>query len=560
MNRLFLKDRIYPFFIAVTLFVVINLVVSYFYLRVDLTAEKRYTLASNSKSLLKKLSKPMYIKLYLSGDLNAGFRLLSKTTREMFDEMEVFSGTNMRYDVIDPNAGTDSERVALLKELKARGMEAIPVFETLDDGSKKQTQVYPYMIVSLGDKDLVVNLLENIPGLSGSENLNKSMEALEYKIVDAVRRLTIDSKPKIAFLEGHGELSEYDVIDVTRELSRYYQVERGAIQMDASALNGFKCVVVAAPTKPFSEKDKFVLNQYVMQGGNLLWLLDGVALSLDSLQHSASSVGMPLELNLEDLLFNFGFRVNSLVIQDIQCAMIPVNVSKVNDAPKFVSAPWYFNPLLLPAQNNSISKNINVVRGQFVSTLDTVGDELGIKRKVLLASSRFTKFSKPPVMVSLAKINEAPKKEDFIHSFATVGVLAEGSFNSAFEFRAPPAGLINVLPAINKGKSAKMIVVADGDIIRNEVRLKDSQPQIIPLGYDEISHQTFGNRSFIVNSVNYLCDDMGWMELRNRNNILRILDKAKVGESAFFYKMLNVVLPIILLLLSGLAFSVYRKR
>ncbi len=560
MNKILLKDKFSPFIVGIAFFVLVNVVASYLYIRLDLTAEKRYTLASNSKKLLKDLKHPLHIKLYLSGDLNSGFRLLSKNSVEMFDEMEVFSGTNLRYDVIDPTSGSESDRVSLIKELKTRGMEPIPVFETLDDGSKKQTLVYPYFIIALGDKELVVNLLENIPGLSGADNLNKSTETLEFKVVDAIRRLTTETKPRIAFLEGHGELDDYEVVDVTHELSRYYKVERGAIQMDASILNNYKCVIIASPKKAFSEKDKFVLNQYVMQGGNLLWLVDGVSLSLDSLQHTPTSVGMPLELNTEDILFKYGFRINGIAIEDIQCAMIPVNVASLTDAPKFVPAPWYYSPLLLPAQNNSITKNINVVKGEFTSSLDTVGDELGLKRKVLLASSRFSKISKAPVVVSLVKINEAPKKEEFTKSFIPVAVVAEGEFPSSFEFRAVPAGLQNCTPAVTKGKFAKMIVVADGDIIRNGVRFKDSQPQIVPLGYDEISHQTFGNKSFIVNSVNYLCDDMGWMELRNRNNVLRLLDKAKVAESAMFYKLLNVILPIILLIISGIVVSIMRKR
>ena len=560
MKKLFFKERFYPLLIALLVFVAVNFAVSFVYFRLDLTTEKRFTLAQNTKGLLKGLVKPMHLKLYLAGDLNSGFRYLSKSTIEMLDEMEILSGTSFRYEVIDPLQLESAERAALIKGFKTKGLEAVPVFESLEDGSKKQSLVYPYLEVVIDNKELIIDLLDNIPGLSGSDNLNKSTETLEFKIVDGIRRLTTSQKPRIAFLEGQGELSEYDAIDVTKELSKYYSVERGSIQTDAAVLNAYKCVIIAAPKRPFSEKDKFVLNQYVMQGGNLLCFLDGISLSLDSLQNSPNSVGMPLELNLEDLLFKYGFRLNGSAIEDLQCSMIPVNIAPIGGAPKFVPAPWYFNPLLLPAQNNSITKNINVVRGEFVSSLDTVGDDATIKRTVLLASSRFSRISQAPVIASLTNINKAPKKEDFNRSFITVAALAEGKFGSSFEFRQPPLGLSNVAPSVAVGKFAKIVVVADGDILRNMVRFKDSQPQIVPLGYDEISHQTFGNKAFVVNCVNYLCDDMGWMELRNRSNTLRTLDKAKVIESSFFYKMINVALPLILLIFSGIAFNVWRKR
>lgn len=560
MSKVKDQNRVFSYFIGVALFIAINLIASYIYVRYDLTAEKRYTISGNSKTLLKSLDKPVFIKLYLSGDLNTGFRYLSKTTIEMFEEMELISGTNFRYSVVDPANTSNDDHSVILKELKEMGVEAVPVFETLDDGSRKQSMVYPYFKISLDENHLVVNLLENLPGYSGAENLNKSIEMLEFKIVDGIRKLKVNEKPKIAFLEGHGELNELEVIDVTRALSQTYQVERGAISTDGNVLNGYKCVIIAGPTKPFSENDKFVLNQYVMQGGNLLCLVDGISLSLDSLMNSPVTIGFPLSVNLEDLLFNFGFRVNGVALQDVQCSMIPVNIAKVGEAPKFVPAPWYFNPLLLPAQNSSITKNINVVKGEFVSLIDTVGDDLKLNRKVILATSRFSKISPAPVEVSLLKINEAPDKPSFNRSFLPVAVLAEGSFPSAFQYRQPPVGLTNAAPAVAQSKPAKMVVVADADVIRNNVRFKDSQPQIIALGYDEFSHQTYGNKEFIVNSVNYLCDDMGWMELRNRNNKLRLLDKAKISDSALFYKLMNVALPLILLVISGLVVALLRRR
>ncbi len=556
----FINAKLSSIAIAIIAFVGINLVASFLYLRYDLTSEKRYTLSRNTKELLRSLDKSVRIEIYLDGELNSGFRLLAKSTREMADEMEVLSGIHLRYEFIDVASVKDEDKKPLLKMLSERKMDPIPVFETLEDGSKKQTQVYPYMVMKMGDKELVVNLLENLPGLSGSENLNKSIEVLEFKFTDAIRRLKSDVKPKVAFLEGHGELDEYDVMDVTHQLSQYYQVERGSIQQDASVLSDYKCVIVAAPTAPFSEKDKFILNQYVMNGGSVLWLVDGLALSLDGLQERSTSIGLPLDLNLDDMLFKYGFRINRVTVQDIQCAMIPVNVAKIGEAPKFVPAPWMFNPLLLPAQNSPITKSINVVKGEFVSTIDSVGEDNGLKRKVLLASSRFSKISKPPVMVSLFSVNEKPKKEEFTHSFLPVAMVAEGEFPSLFEFRASPVGVSNVQKAVSVGKSTKMILVADGDLIRNEVRFKESNPQIIPLGYDEVNHQTYGNKDFIVNSVNYLADDGGWMALRNRSNVLRLLDKAKVAEDALFYKLLNVVTPLVLLILLGIGYNFYRKR
>jgi ABC-2 type transport system permease protein len=541
--------------------ILVNLLASSVVLRWDLTSEKRFTLSDITKTFLSDMDEPVFAHVYLSGDLNVGFDRLSRSTREKLDEFRVFGDRNIDYQFIDPAETAEASKRAA-ERLKNLGLDPVPVFEATEDGSRKRTLVYPYVVFQQGDAEIAINLLENIPGQSGAENLNASIEALEYKFTDALRRLLLDEKRMIAFLEGQGEFNELDVIDITDALSQYYQVDRGNPGNNPEMLEPYDALIIAGPSGTFSEPEKYAIDQYIMNGGSVLWLIDGINASMDSLKNATQTVGLPLDVNLNDQLFRYGFRINSVLVQDVQAGVVPVNVAPPGESPRFVPMPWIFNPLLNTNSQHPVTRNVNVVKGAFVSSIDTVGNGLDTQVVPLLRTSRHSREMPAPVYISLAQVEEEPRRESFPQSNITVAYAADGVFPSVFKNRALP-------PEVNhpSGKQrdvslpTRMIVVGDGAIIRNEVRRRESSnPRIMPLGFDESTNQTYGNKQFILNAVNYLTDEEGWMQLRTRNYRLRLLDRDKVANEADFWKMINVGLPLLLVLIVGLVIPFIRKK
>jgi len=551
--------KIIQFAVLIGGLIALNWLSQQLFFRVDLTSEKRHTLTETSLQFLKDLDSELYIKVYLDGDLNAGFSRLSKATREMLEEFKSEAGRSLQFEFIKPDDKTAKQKKQLRDDLAEFGLEAQTVFETAEDGRKIQSYVFPYALVYYKERIVGVNLLENLPSRSGSENLNISIESLEFKLTNAFRKLLSNEKPKIAFLEGHGELDELDVIEATDALSSYYQVDRGQIGSDPDILNAYKAIIIAKPSKPFSEKDKFVLDQYLMNGGRLLYLIDAVNVTLDSLRKAPQTLGLYNDVNMDDQLFKYGIRVNPVVIEDVQAGKILMN-AKPTGQPQLVPVPWLYSPLLSTAQNHSITRNINLVRGDFTGTVDTVGTNLELSRQILLRTSQFTKVNQTPVFISMADVNKQPKQAEFNDSHKAVAVIQEGIFPSVFKNRQQPQGLDKKVTFKSSSVPTRMMVIADGDIIRNNVRAKLTNPKIMPLGYDEGSQQLYGNKNFIVNAVNYLCDDDSWMDLRGRHLALRLLDKQKLSEGTGIWKWLNVALPIVLMILGSIVFSFIRHR
>ncbi len=545
--------------IIITL-ILINIIGSEWFFRLDLTSEKRYSLSENTKELFANNQDTISIKIFLDGDLNIGFQKLSKATRELLYECKVYGRNRLHIEFIDPQEGTKKEKQEISELFKKLDLHPQTVFEKTEDGRNTRSLVYPYAIVEIKDYQLPINLLENIQGYSGKENLNKSIEELEYKFTDAIRRLTTPERPKIAFLEGQGELDEVDVIDITDELSKYYQVDRGKIGTDPHILDPYKAIIIAKPQKKFSESDKFIIDQYFMHGGKILWLVDAVNITLDSLRQAGATIGLYSDINISDQLFKYGVRINPVLIRDIQCGMIPITVPGKDQQPQITPAPWLFNPLLIPNSQHAISRNMNMIEGEFTSSIDTVNAGLKLKRTVLLETSRYSRTDQVPVYVSLSFVNNKTRREDFTQSHLPVAVIEEGIFPSVFQNRLIPQNIDKSYTKIKQQSSpTQMIVIADGDLIKNKVHNKSSNPQILPLGYDELSNQTFGNKDFITNAVNYLCDDDGWMELRARSYKLRILDRSKISDDSLKWKIINLAIPLALIFLLAICISVIRK-
>ena len=553
--------------IAHIVILILSIVALYFisekcFFRLDLTSEKRYSISDNTERLLEGLEKPLDIKIYLDGDLNPGFLRLKRATKEMLDEFSAYCGSEIEYEFINPSSGaTNAEREKKYAELEKRGMRGTMVYDRDNEGKAIQKIIYPWAEISYDGKTLPVCLLKNVAGNSGEENLNISIENLEFGLTDVIRMLYNREVQKIAFIEGHGEFPEPLVYDASQGLSHYYQVDRGSITNDVNILDGYKAIIIAGPESKFTEQEKYVIDQYIMKGGKVLWLLDGSRISLDSLSTNSQTIGIINEVNLEDQLFTYGVRINPVLVQNVQCALVPVNMAREGDQPKYEPSSWYYSPLLMTSPEHPATRNLTPVKSEFTSSIDFVGSELNVKREVLLATSPGSHIQSVPSIVSMDVINVEKNAQYFnISSRIFVGVAEEGIFPSVFRNRLIPEGIQTKEKTLTESKPTKMVFVADADIIRNDVQGSGENMNILPLGFDRYMNQQFGNKDFILNAVNYLTDDDGWMELRNREIKLRLLHKPSVIGLRTFWQTANMVFPLLLLGLFGGIFLFIRKR
>ena len=508
---------------------------------------------------MAKMDAPLEVTVYLDGDLNPGFQRLKKSTAELLDELSVYSDKRITVKYENPSlADSPDQREKKYLELQTRGLNPTAVYERDKEGKSIQKIIFPWIEINYKGKKVPVCLLKNILGNSGEDNLNISIENLEFEITDGIRRLVNTKVSKIAFIEGHGELSEAETYDISKSLSRYFQIDRGVLANNAAVLNDYKAIIIAKPTKPFSESDKFIIDQYIMNGGRVLWLIDGVRIAKENLSTIGLSPAMELDLNLNDQLFRYGIRINPVLLQDVQCVSVPVNIAPANATPQFEPTPLYFTPLLLASPEHPVSRNITEVRSEFCSGIDVVGQNKQVSYNLLLASSENTHIIGTPTTIDMSQKLKANDKTYFNVSYVPVAVAMEGNFDSDFANRMVPKGLTNTLPILKQSMKTRQIVVADGDIIRNEISIKDSTS--IPLGFDRYTNQQFGNKDFIQNAVLYLADNDGWIQLRNRTLKLRLLNKQISSDEKTVWQLVNVVSSIVLLVLLGIGYQIVRKR
>lgn len=562
MNRKDIKKQhIIQLLSLIASIILIGYISSFVFFRFDLTQEKRYTISPVTKDILRNLQSEVFVKVYLEGDIPSGFNKLRSSTIEMLDELRVYAGDNLQYQFIDPYESKDKKAIqGLIEELYNKGLQ--PTVAKIKDanGGYAERSIIPGALVSCDGVEVPVNLLSNNPGLSAQENLNRSEQTLEYNFVSSIKSLTDTVLRKVAFLQGHGELNQYEFGDIMRELSNFYQVDTGSLTGNVNTLNAYQCVIVAKPQKPFSEEDKFILDQYIMNGGRVLWLIDEVNVNADSLS-AGKTFAFIQPLNLDDQLFKYGVRVNPVLAQDVQCSLIPVNVAVNASQPKFAPAPWLYYPLLSGSQLHPVSRNINMVRAQFANYIDTLGNSNDVKKQVLLATSRYSRVKNAPSIISLSEIREQHSRDDFKLSHLPVAVVLEGNFTSVFKNRMTDNLKVKGnFKYREQSENTRMIVIADGDIIRNDVRSTPQGIMISALGYDKYTSQTFGNKEFILNAVNYLTDDKGLMNLRTREITLRLLDKEKIMDSKTFWIVLNTLIPLLMIVVFAVGFELMRKR
>ncbi len=550
--------------------IVLNVLSGFYFTRFDLTTEGRYTLSDTSTELLEELDDVIYLKVYLDGELPAGFRRLRDRTREMLDEFRAFSGNKIEYEFINPsNQPDEKSRNELYRQLSKQGLMPTNIQIKAEDGVE-QKLIFPGAIMTYRGEETALQLLKSQMGAAPEQMLNSSTEDLEYEITNAIRKLTSVRAESVGFIEGHGELTERQVADMAKSLSEYYRLERvninGQLNSLVSRAEGdsgtiifprYKAIVIAKPDSAFSEEDKFMIDQYVMYGGRVLWLMESVFCNMDSLRYAPSTLAIPQSTNLDDMLFKYGVRVNTDLLQDARCAAIPGPSGYVGDQLQWALQPWVFFPIAIPTSEHPIVRNLNGIKLEFASSLDTVGN-LGIKKTILLSTSDKTRVLRTPTNVSLDVMVQEPKPEQFNRKNVPVAILLEGKFESVFKNRLTT--MIKASKDIQfreTGKRSKMIVVSDGDIMRNHI---NPDGTYLPTGFDKYTNQQFGNKTFLLNAINYLCDDLSLTSIRSRSLEIRLLDRKKAEAERTKWQFINVGIPILLVLLFGFINAYLRKK
>ena len=550
------KQSLLQLILLVSILVLLNVLSRFVFSRVDMTQEKRFTLSSSSKQLSKDLKDIIFFKIYLDGDLPPGFNRLKNSLKELLDEFRVYSGDNIEYEFIDPSASSDEkEKMQLYKQLAGKGL--IPTnLEQKDQAGQSQKIIFPGAIVTYRSKEYPLQILKSKMGSSPEQMLNNSIENLEYEISSMLRRITVERSLSVGFLQGQKELPTIRISDASNALSDFYKVDSVNINGALNALKDFSALIIARPDTAFDEKDKFIIDQYIMHGGKVLWLIDRMQINMDSLTASSSNVAVPIDLNIDDMLFKYGVRINTDLLLDLQAAPIPIVTGYVGNQPKQKLFPWYYFPLLQTEGLNPIIYNLNAIKTEFISSIDTIESE-NVNKTILLTTSKFSRLQMAPARVSLNMLREEPDPKMFNKQNIPVAVLLEGNFTSNYVNRIPDQ--IASSSEIDFKKTSEltsMIVISDGDIISNYVNKKGN---IYPLGYDRFPGQNYGNKNFILNCIDYLCGNKAILGLRGKEFKLRLLDAAKTENRASI-QWINLLLPAFIVLILGFIFNFIRKK
>ena len=574
------RNEITSLIIILIVIVLANIIGSFIYTRIDLTSEKRYTLSNTSKEILKKLDDYVYFRVYLEGEFPAGFKKLRKETKEMLDEFRAYSKF-IDYEFINPSESNDqAERQETYKLLWQSGLNYYTETVQTNNGLQ-QIIIWPGVILSYRENELPIDLLSGQSGQSQETVLNNSAQDLEYKLISAIKEVSTIVKPNIAFVDGHGELSDLEVYDIANSLSAKFNIKRTTLNEQLNSLMkrdlgqdssirikpAYDAIIIAKPTKAFSEKNKFIIDQYIMYGGKVMWLLDAVNASMDSLQSAESTMGLAQNLNLDDQLFKYGIKLNRNLLLAYPCAQIGLVTGQGNNLQSTL-LPWYYFPLLSPASEHPIVRNLEAVKSDFVSSLEPTTSAPEIQKIPLLKTSDYTKVSSAPVYISLDILNQRPDASMFPQKGMTTAFLLNGTFTSLYENRMPESITESAeIGFKSKSVPTSMIVISDGDIIRNQLAqldyAKKNNKRIgspLPLGYDQYTNITYGNKQFIDNAVTYLIEGEGLINVRSRELKIRLLDINKVNGNQMMWQIINVILPSAIMIVLGIILAILRKK
>ncbi len=542
----------------ITFVLFLNVLSNGFFHRFDLTKDKRYTLSSASLNIIKQVQSPLYVKIYLQGDLPAEFKRLQSETRDLFEEFQAYN-KNIVFEFVDPLENKD-ESMDNIKSLYLKGLTPINI--TVDDkGKQSQAMVFPWAIAVYNNKEVNIPLLKNIMGASTTQKVIGSVQHLEYSIADAINKITKEKQKKVAVIKGNGELKEIYMAKFLLQVRESYHI--GPFTLDSvaknpigslEALEKYDLAIIAKPTEQFSDAEKQVLDQYIIHGGKTLWLVDQVAIEMDSMYNSSgSTLAYPRDLNLNDMFFKYGFRINPDLVKDERGSPIKMASGDQGSATQYQEFIWKFAPQVYPESKHPIVKNLGGIKFDFANPIDTLKN--GIKKTVLLQSSKYSRKIGSPAEINLNMVSEETSPNDYLNKGnMPLSVLLEGSFHSVFENRVLP---FDQKTFESKGKNTKIIVISDGDLIRNQL---DKNFQPVELGYDQRSGNLYDNKDFLLNCVNYLLDDNGLINIRSRDLDLPLLDKEKVYANYSLIQFITIGLPILILVLFGVIFTFFRKK
>lgn len=557
--------------VTVLIVLSVNVIDHFLYARLDLTSERRYTLSKSTKDLLKDIDEPLLYRVYLDGEMPADFKRLQNETKEMLNQLRAYN-RNVSYEFVNPNnVGSDEERRVFFQKLGEKGIQPAQV-QMKGDNGVTNLLLLPAADVFYKGREMTIQLLQNQQYVGQADLMNNSIQNLEYALTSPVRALSRGMKQSIGFLQGQGELGGGVLYDIQRSLQEFYSLEYVTIDGQIQSLtshrksekdstyrmvNKYDLLIVAKPTEAFSEKDLFILDQYIMYGGKVLWLIDPLNAEIDSLASHGQMLATRYPLGLDEMLFNYGVRINPDVLMDIRCRPIPLPVAVVGEKPQYRFCPWFYFPEIVPLSEHPIVRNLDLIKTDFVSSIDLIDND--IKKTVLLTSSEYTRVKNAPAIIDLNDARVEPDRRLYNKSLLPVAVLLEGEFKSTWRNRlTPDLTSSDAIGYREVSKPTKMIVISDGDIIKNRF---DADKEIIyPVGYDSYTRTLYANKELLLNAVNYLVGDEGLMDSRSRSITLRKLDENKVRERRSFYQIINIIVPLLLLGAAAAVIVIVRKK
>ncbi len=541
--------------ILLLVLVVVNIISYSFFERFDLTEDNRYTLSPAAKEIITDVESPIIVDVFLKGEFPPEFRRLQTETRQLLEEFAAYN-PNIKFNFVNPlEEGGDANEIGT--EFYDMGMTPARI-NVVENGRTTEAIIFPWAMANFNNQSVAIPLLKNTMGATTEERVENSVQQLEYAFSDGFSKLVNPKRKKIAVMRGNGELPDALIADFIRSLQEYYFI--APFTLDSAAVNPQKTiedlkeydlVIEAKPTEAFSEEEKFVLDQYLMNGGKALWLVEHVAMETDSLfSQSGAAIALPRDLNLGDYFFKYGLRINPALVKDIFSAPIILASGSGNNT-NFNPYPWFYFPLSSSPGDHSIINNIEAVRFEYTSPIDLLQND--IKKTVLLSSSPSTKLEGVPKEISLDQITAQPDPEEYTAGEQPLAVLLEGSFTSVYENRVKP---FEINEPLEHGKETKMLVVSDGDVVKND--LQRGEP--MELGFDPYTGSTYGNKEFLLNAVNYLMDDSGLIDIRSKEISIAFLDLQEADEERTFWQVINILVPVLLLGAFAGLFIYFRKR
>lgn len=571
------RSHLLQFVAALVIIILVNLIGHYFFGRLDLTSEKRYSLSKSTKMLLRSIDEPVLFRVYLEGNLVSDYQRLQNETREMLNQFRAYN-KYVNYEFVNPNQfENDDERNQFYSKLAKKGIQPSFVQVQTANGYEQQVLI-PAADVSYKGHETSIQLLQSQAYVNEATSINNSIQNLEYVLSSAIRGLVRVKKPTIGFTTGHGELDNRSLYDIMMALFDNYTLDNVPINDDINVLtdhyrtekgemrfnNKYNVLVVAKPTQPFTDQELYVLDQYIMYGGKVLWLIDPLNADMDSLQSQDQAIVTRTPLNLDEMLFNYGVRINSDLIQDVRCRPIPMVVGMVGDKPQMDFKPWFYFPEIVPLSEHPIVRNLDLIKSDFVSSIDLIDNTAtqNVTKTVLLTTSEYSRVKNAPVILDIneAKVNVGDLDQRlFNRRNIPVAVLLEGTFQSMWHNRLAPS--FTQLPEMgfrDTSEITKMIVISDGDMIKNRINYKENAAY--PLGFDMYTQTMYANKQFLLNAIDYLSGDEASMQTRSRSITMRKLNAMSVSKDRTRYQVLGVALPVTLILLVVPVVLIVRRR